>query len=95
MFEMAVHVLDTTHPAGLMPMGSFPSSQEPPCVLCPIQGPGWGKESCGGGRPQADLSSNRTGRDKGHMGALTEVPSPESLDEEELISKSAGPVEGL
>lgn len=29
------------------------------------------------------------------MGALTEVPSPESLDEEELISKSAGPVEGL
>lgn len=49
-------VLCTTHPTGLMPKGSFPSPQEPTCVLWPIQGPGWGKESCGGGRPQADLS---------------------------------------
>lgn len=47
------------------------------------------------GRPQADLFCSQTGRGKGHMGALTEVPSPESLDAEGLISKSAGPMAGL
>lgn len=75
-------------------MGSFPSSQEPTCVLWPFRD--WARArravEVGGHR----LTYPEAGQgEKGHMGALTEVPSPESLDEEELISKSAGPVAGL
>lgn len=40
------------------------------------------------------LFQSRIGRGRGYTGSLTEVPSPESLDAEGLISKSAGPAAG-
>lgn len=47
----------------------------------------------GGHRLTCVLEWGREGR--GRSGALTQVPSPESLDAKGLISKSAGPTAEL